>query len=98
MVRVEAVPFQVGVAVTAVTVAITVVIESATPLICASHTPLEVVQLSDPRTTPFVRLKVTVTLAFDTSALVTELRKVTVIAGRHVLRPEVSDVSEVELM
>ena len=95
--RVEVAPFHVGVDVTDVTVATTVVMLSETPLIWASHWPLVlVVHEAVPRLLPFVRRKVTVTVALATAAFVEVFRTVTVSAGRHP-PPDVSDVSEVEL-
>ena len=94
----EAVPSQVGVEVTAVTVAFTGVMLSATPLICAVQTPLEVVQVAVPRVVPLVRLKVTVTDAPLIKAFVEVLRRVTWRAGRQVPKPTVSEAFEVALM
>ncbi len=91
-------PFHVGDAVTVVTVAMTEVMESDTPLMRARHCPLAaVVQLAVPRLLPFVRVKRTVTVAPETFAPVLVFLIVTLMAGRQPL-PEVSELAVVPLM
>jgi hypothetical protein len=97
-VRLAVAPFHGGDAVTFVTVAMTVVMESETPLIRARHWPVApVVQVAVPRLLPFVRVKRTVTPAPETFAPVLEFLMVTVSAGRQPL-PEVSELLLVLLM
>ena len=96
--RLAVAPFHVGEALTLVTVAVTGVMESETPLMRARHWPFDpVVQVVVPSTLPLDRVKRTVTTAPLTLAPVLVFLMVTVMAGRHPL-PEVSELAVVPLM